>query len=261
VSFLIHHPGVAFVLLGAVFLAVTGGEALYADLGHFGRRPITLAWFGLVLPALVLNYMGQGALVLAHPETARDPFFGMVGRGLLPVLVALTTLATVIAAQAVITGAFSMARGAVQLGFLPRLSHSPHRRGAERADLHRCGQLAAAGGRALAGPCLWLSSAALASAYGIAVTGTMVLTTTLGILLPDLRAGLRPAAAIAVAAPVAAVEFVFLASNLTKMRRRLCAGAGCGVAGFLMWSLVARHAGGARRGPRGWPCRSRALSG
>ena len=121
VSFLLDHPGVAFVVLGAVFLAVTGGEALYADLGHFGRKPIMLAWFALVLPALVLNYLGQGAMILAHPERAEDSFFAMTSGVGLPILVALATAATVIASQAVITGAFSMARGAIQLGFLPRL--------------------------------------------------------------------------------------------------------------------------------------------
>ena len=121
IGFLVGHPGVAFAVLGAVFLAVTGGEALYADLGHFGRRPIMLAWFALVLPALVLNYLGQGAMVLARPELAENAFFAMAPEALLPGLVALATAATVIASQAVITGAFSMARGAIQLGFLPRL--------------------------------------------------------------------------------------------------------------------------------------------
>ncbi len=110
VMFLLHHTGVAFVVLGTVFLAVTGGEALYADLGHFGRRPIMLAWFALVLPALVLNYLGQGAMLLAHPETAGNSFFAMAAEPLLPALVLLATAATVIASQAVITGAFSMAR-------------------------------------------------------------------------------------------------------------------------------------------------------
>ncbi|MCX7286559.1 MAG: KUP/HAK/KT family potassium transporter, partial [Rhodobacterales bacterium] len=101
VALLVNHPGVAFAVLGAVFLAVTGGEALYADLGHFGRRPITLAWFGLVLPALVLNYLGQGAMVLADPEKAENPFFDMAPEATLPMLVVLATAATVIASQAV----------------------------------------------------------------------------------------------------------------------------------------------------------------
>ncbi len=111
VMFLWNHTAVAFVVLGAVFLAVTGGEALYADLGHFGRKPIMAAWFGLVLPALVLNYLGQGAMVLAHPELAENSFFALAPGHLLPALVLLATAATVIASQAVITGAFSMARG------------------------------------------------------------------------------------------------------------------------------------------------------
>lgn len=120
-AFLLGNPGIAFVVLGAVFLAVTGGEALYADLGHFGRKPIKLAWFGLVLPSLVLNYLGQGAMVLVYPERAENSFFAMASEGLLPWLVVLATAATVIASQAVISGAFSMARGAMQLGSLPRL--------------------------------------------------------------------------------------------------------------------------------------------
>ncbi|HMS95943.1 MAG TPA: KUP/HAK/KT family potassium transporter [Tabrizicola sp.] len=128
IGFLMDHTGVAFVVLGAVFLAVTGGEALYADLGHFGRKPIKLAWFGLVMPSLVLNYLGQGAMVLAHPERAEDSFFAMASEGMLPWLVVLATAATVIASQAVISGAFSMARGAMQLGFLPRFASCTRRK-------------------------------------------------------------------------------------------------------------------------------------
>ena len=215
-SFLVNHPGVAFVVLGAVFLAVTGGEALYADLGHFGRKPITWAWFGVVLPALVLNYLGQGAMVLAHPDKAANPFFGMASPAALPFLVAMATAATVIAAQAVITGAFSMARAAVQLGFLPRL-RILHTAEGQSGQIY----IGAVNWLLLAGV-VWLvvafgSSESLASAYGIAVTGTMVLTTTLGILYLIRGRRLSPLLAIVVAAPILAIELVFLASNLTKL--------------------------------------------
>ncbi|MCB6178814.1 potassium transporter Kup [Rhodobacter sp. Har01] len=215
-QFLVHHTGVAFVVLGAVFLAVTGGEALYADLGHFGRKPIMTAWFALVFPALVLNYLGQGALVLAHPEAASDSFFAMAPAALLPLLVGLATAATVIASQAVISGAFSMARGAAQLGFLPRLRIVHTAEG-------QSGQIYIPSVNwLLLGGVLWLvlgfrSSGALASAYGIAVTGTMVLTTVLGVLYLVRSGRLSVPAALLLAAPVAVIEWVFLASNLTKL--------------------------------------------
>ena len=121
VRFLYHHGHIGLVTLGFVFLAVTGGEALYADLGHFGRRPIQTAWFGLVLPALVINYFGQGALVLTDPGAIENPFYRLVPAPLLPALIVLATAATVIASQAVITGAYSLTRQAVALGLLPRL--------------------------------------------------------------------------------------------------------------------------------------------
>ena len=236
VNFLLDHPGVAFVVLGAVFLAVTGGEALYADLGHFGRRPIALAWFALVLPALVLNYLGQGAMVLSAPETAENSFFAMAPEVALPFLVALATAATVIASQAVITGAFSMARGAIQLGFLPRLTIR-HTAEGQSGQIY----IGAVNWILLFGV-LWLvlsfgSSSALASAYGIAVTGTMVLTTVLGVLYLVRSGKLRAPVAMVLAAPILAVELVFLASNLAKF-----ADGGyvpviaAGVVGFIMWA-------------------------
>jgi KUP system potassium uptake protein len=215
-QFLLDHTGVAFVVLGAVFLAVTGGEALYADLGHFGRKPIMAAWFALVLPALVLNYMGQGAMVLAHPETAENAFFAMAPEALLPFLVLLATAATVIASQAVITGAFSMARGAVQLGFLPRL-HIRHTAEGQSGQIY-IGSV----NWLLLGGVLWLvmafqTSGALASAYGIAVTGTMVLTTVLGTLYLIRSGRLSVPAALLLAAPILLVELVFLSSNAMKI--------------------------------------------
>lgn len=216
ITFLTQHATVAFVVLGAVFLAVTGGEALYADLGHFGRRPIVIAWFALVFPALLLNYMGQGALVLANPETLSNPFFSMASGHALPVLVVLATAATVIASQAVITGAFSMARAAVQLGFLPRLAI---RHTAE----NQSGQIyiAAVNWMLLFGV-LWLvlsfqTSTALASAYGIAVTGTMVLTTILGAIYLHKARRMALPLVLVIVSPFLAVELAFLASNLMKI--------------------------------------------
>jgi KUP system potassium uptake protein len=122
VSFVSAHGHIGLITLGAVFLAVTGGEALYADLGHFGRKPIQRAWLGLVLPALLINYFGQGALVLAHPSAIENPFYRLVPEALLLPLIVLATAATVIASQAVITGAYSLVRQAIQLGLLPRLA-------------------------------------------------------------------------------------------------------------------------------------------
>lgn len=215
VWFLMEHQGVAFVVMGSVFLAVTGAEALYADLGHFGRRPIVLAWFILIFPALVLNYLGQGALVLRDPSTLEAPFYAMVPEWLLPALVALATAATVIAAQAVISGAFSMARSAIQLGLLPRMR-------IRHTSAQLSGQIyiPAINWGLLIGV-LWLvvsfrTSEALASAYGIAVTGTMVVTTALALIY--LRASRRIpwGAALAMLIPIGLVELSFLSANMVK---------------------------------------------
>lgn len=214
--FLISHEIVAFTVLGAVFLAVTGAEALYADLGHFGRPPIIAAWLAVVFPALVLNYLGQGALVLANPATGADPFFEMAPKSALPFLVAMATAATVIAAQAVISGAYSMARGAMQLGLLPRMS-------IRHTAQDQSGQIyiPAVNWWLLFGV-VWLvlafgSSSALASAYGIAVTGTMVITTILAVLYVWKSGKLPLAGAILVALPIAVLELAFLASNMAKV--------------------------------------------
>lgn len=214
--FLVEHRTVAFVVLGALSLAVTGAEALYADLGHFGRKPIMAAWMLMVFPALMLNYFGQGALVLSDPSAIEDPFFRLVPAALLPFLVALTTAATVIAAQAVISGAFSITRAAVQLGLLPRLTirHTSH---------DQSGQIyIAAINWAQLFLVLWLvvafgNSSSLASAYGIAVTGTMVVSTALSVIYMS-KSGQSPLwVAIAIAAPIGLLEYGFLASNMTKV--------------------------------------------
>jgi KUP system potassium uptake protein len=175
VRFFAAHGRVAFFVLGSVVLVITGGEALYADMGHFGRRPIRLAWFLLVMPALLVNYFGQAARILLHPEDAANPFFALVPQGLIYPMVALATVATIIASQALISGAYSLTRQAVQLGFFPRVT-IVHTSGTSEGQIYVPEVNAA-----LAIACVWLvvtfkASSALAAAYGIAVTGTMGIT-------------------------------------------------------------------------------------
>ena len=178
VRFFIVHPGIGVAILGAVVLALTGAEALYADMGHFGRKPIARAWFALVLPALVLNYFGQGALVLENPEAARNPFYLLAPSWALLPLIGLSTLATVIASQAVISGAFSMTLQAIQLGYIPRM-HIQHTSSDAQGQIY----IGAVNWSLMVGVILLVlgfeSSGALASAYGVAVTGTMFCTTIL----------------------------------------------------------------------------------
>lgn len=171
-------PWIAFVALGAVVLSVTGAEALYADMGHFGRFPIRLAWFGFVLPALILNYFGQGALILQYPEAVQNPFYLLAPEWLLFPLIVLATMAAVIASQAVITGAFSVSRQALQLGYLPRM-HVEHTSESQEGQIYiprvNWGLMLAVMALVLG----FKSSGNLAAAYGIAVTGDMVITTLL----------------------------------------------------------------------------------
>ncbi len=186
VHFFAVSPWIAFVALGAVVLAVTGAEALYADMGHFGRFPIRLAWFGFVLPALILNYFGQGALILQHPESVKNPFYLLAPEWMLFPLIILATLAAVIASQAVITGAFSVSRQALQLGYLPRM-HVEHTSESQEGQIY---MPRVNWGLMLGVMILVLSfksSGNLAAAYGIAVTGDMVITTLLaGIVFHNL---------------------------------------------------------------------------
>jgi len=215
-SFLLGHGTVGFVTLGAVFLAVTGAEALYADLGHFGRRPIRAAWLGLVFPALALNYCGQAALVLGNPASAADPFFLLFpGWTLIPV-VALATVATVIASQAVITGAFSLSRQAIQLGMLPRLAVR-HTSDCHAGQIYvpRINMLLLGG--VLLAVFFFRTSGDLASAYGIAVTGTMVITTLLAYFVVRRVWKWSFLAALALTLPLLAVDLTFLCANLTKI--------------------------------------------
>jgi KUP system potassium uptake protein len=216
VRFLANHGVVGLITLGAVFLAVTGAEALYADLGHFGRRPIQSAWIAVVLPSLVLNYLGQGALILADPKAVENPFFLMYPAWALLPMVLLATVATVIASQAVITGAYSLTQQAIQLGLLPRLEIR-HTSATEVGQIYmpRVNALLLAGVLLLV--VLFRSSSALASAYGIAVTGTMVVTATMAIVV--IYRGWRwPLwAAVALIAPFLLIDMTFLGANLLKV--------------------------------------------
>jgi KUP system potassium uptake protein len=216
VSFLVSHPGTAFAILGSVCLAVTGAEALYADLGHFGRRPIRVAWGTVVFPALALNYLGQGALVLSNPDALANPFFLLAPPWLLLPLVVLATLATIVASQAVITGAFSLTRQAIQLGLLPRLevrftseTHSG------QIYLPRVNWLLLAAVVTLV--LLFGSSSSLASAYGIAVFGTMVVTTLLAWVVISRSWGWGPVKTGLVMIPLLLIDLTFLSSNLVKL--------------------------------------------
>ena len=214
--FLFQHGLLGFVVLGSVFLAVTGAEALYADMGHFGRAPIQSVWVLFVLPALSLNYLGQGALVLAYPESMANPFFLLAPHWALLPLVILATIATIIASQAVITGAFSLVRQAIQLGLLPRmliLHTSETLEG--QIFLPRINRLLLIGVLVLV--FLFRSSSSLASAYGVAVTGTMVATTALAFMViwkcwhwPVWLAGLFISGFLA-------IDVAFLTANLLKI--------------------------------------------
>jgi KUP system potassium uptake protein len=216
VSFMIHHGMIGFVTLGAVFLAVTGAEALYADLGHFGKRPIQTAWLAIVLPSLALNYLGQGALVIADPQAIKNPFYLMFPDWALIPMVGLATAATVIASQAVITGAYSLTRQAIQLGLLPRfeIRHTSESHSGQ-IYIPRVNILLLISVVLLV--LLFRSSAALASAYGISVTGTMVVTAMMGFVVIWRVWKWSPFAAAALIAPFLLLDLTFLAANLLKV--------------------------------------------
>ena len=216
IRFLLNHGVIGLVTLGAVFLAVTGAEALYADLGHFGRSPIQTAWIGIVLPSLALNYLGQGALVLNNPKAVENPFFLLFPEWALLPMVILATIATVIASQAVITGAYSLTQQAIQLGLLPRFE-------IRHTSATQVGQIymPRVNGLLLAGVMLLVlmfrSSSALASAYGVAVTGTMVVTGLMAIVV--IYRGWRwPLwAALALILPFLLIDVTFLGANMLKV--------------------------------------------
>ncbi len=216
VMFMWDNPVVTFVILGAVVLCVTGAEALYADLGHFGKRPIRLAWFSVVMPALTLNYFGQGALLLQNPAAVKNPFFMMAPSWALVPLVLLATLATVIASQALITGAFSVTKQVIQLGYLPRLNiqHTSVRdTGQIYIPLVNWSLFVAI----VLAVVMFKSSSNLAAAYGIAVCTDMLITTILTFYV--IRYGWNYPLALCIAATgwFFVVDFAFFASNLLKL--------------------------------------------
>lgn len=215
-QFYLTHGKQAFVLLGAVVLVVTGGEALYADMGHFGKRPIRIAWFYLVLPALLLNYFGQGALILRQPAGAENPFFMLAPRALLYPLVALATMAAIIASQALISGAFSLTQQAVQLGYSPRVN-IVHTSATEAGQI-----FIPEVNTALMIGCLFVvvgfrSTGALGAAYGIAVTGTMSITTILFYMLARSRWNWSLLHALSFAVFFLIIDLGFFGSNALKI--------------------------------------------
>jgi KUP system potassium uptake protein len=216
IHFLLSHGAIGLVTLGAVFLAVTGGEALYADLGHFGRKPIQAGWMCFVLPSLLINYFGQGALVLSNPAAIENPFYRMVPEAMLLPLIGLATAATVIASQAVITGAYSLTRQAVQLGLLPRFevrfTSETH---AGQIYLPRVNRLLLIGVLMLV--LLFRTSSGLASAYGIAVSTTMVADGIMGFVVIWKLWNWRAATAAALIVPFVVVDMTFFSANLLKL--------------------------------------------
>jgi len=208
-------PGIAFAVLGAVFLAVTGGEAMYADMGHFGRLPIRLGWFGVVLPGLLLNYFGQGALLLSDPRAIENPFYLLAPRWAHYPMVGFATAATMIASQAIISGAYSLTQQAIQLGFLPRM-RVLHTASQMKGQIYIpiVNWLLAAG--TLGAVVTFGSSNALGGAYGIAVSMLMAVTTVLAGLVA-LNWGFSPLVVVAVNGFFLVVDLVFVAANATKL--------------------------------------------
>ena len=216
IRFLIRHAGVGFLVLGSVFLVLTGAEALYADMGHFGRRPIQLGWFAVALPALLLQYFGQGALLMRDPSALANPFYHLAPDWMLYPLIALATIATVIASQAMLSGAFSLTLQAVQLGYLPplRITHTS----------------AAQHGQIYFGVLNWLmfigtvglilsfgSSSNLAAAYGIAVSGSMIITTLLMYRVAHTHWQWSPPLAALVVGGFLLIDFAFFLANAQKI--------------------------------------------
>lgn len=216
IGFLTGHGALSFFALAAVVLTVTGAEALYADMGHFGRKPVQLAWFFIVLPALVLNYFGQGALLLTNPAAIENPFYLLAPTWALYPLVALSTMATVIASQAVISGAYSITQQAIQLGYCPRMEIH-HTSSSERGQIYlptvNWGLMIAVVLLVLA----FGSSSSLAAAYGIAVTGTMIITTILAYVVACNTLAWNRTLVTALVSVFLVVDVAFFSANLTKI--------------------------------------------
>src|ERR1700752_3197647 len=244
VSFMLHHGIIGFVTLGAVFLAVTGAEALYADLGHFGKKPIQTAWLFIVLPSLALNYFGQGALVIADPKAIENPFFLMFPEWALIPMVGLAAVATVIASQAVITGAYSLTRQAIQLGLMPRfeIQHTSETHSGQ-IYIPKINLMLFLAVMLLV--LLFRSSSALASAYGISVTGTMVVTAMMGFVVVWKVWKWSPIAAAALIVPFLFLDLTFLAANLLKVFE----------GGWVPPALGGAAAGSCSRSPASWNSR------
>ncbi|NMO89468.1 potassium transporter Kup [Actinomycetospora sp. TBRC 11914] len=215
-SFVVDHPYTAFLAMGAVVLSITGAEALYADMGHFGRRPIRLSWFALVFPALIIDYLGQAALILHDPRAVSSPFYLMApGWAQLP-LVVLATAATVIASQAVISGAFSVSQQAMRLGYLPRLTvkHTSQR---ESGQVYVPAVNWLLFGGVLVLLATFRSSSSLATAYGLAVTGTLLLSTTLFLVYAAMAWHWATWKLVLTGVVIGGTELVYFAANLTKI--------------------------------------------
>ena len=213
--FIFQHPGITFVLLGALVLCVTGAEALYADLGHFGKKPIRMAWFALVMPALLINYFGQGALLIYTPEAVTNPFYLMAPKWALVPLVLLATAATVIASQALLSAAFSVTKQAIQMGYLPRMQ-------IRHTSVHETGQIYIPAVNwslfvaIVIAVVLFKNSTNLASAYGIAVTSDMLITTVLTFFVIRYRWKLPLALCVSATGLFFIVDLMFFASNALK---------------------------------------------
>jgi KUP system potassium uptake protein len=216
INFALEHPAGMFMLLSAVFLALTGGEALYADMGHFGAKPVRLAWYVLVCPALLINYFGQGALVLRSADAIQNPFYLLSPEWFMLPLVALATAATVIASQATISGAYSMTLQAMRMGYLPRL-YIQHTSDSQRGQIY----IPAVNWMMLIGVIVLVlefgSSTALAAAYGIAVSGTMIITTLLTVVVTLMLPGKTRAVLLPALLIFLLLELMFFSSNLTKV--------------------------------------------
>ncbi|MFN8847485.1 MAG: potassium transporter Kup [Bdellovibrionales bacterium] len=216
IQFMIENGFHSFIVIGSVFLVVTGGEALYADMGHFGRAPIRWGWFLVAMPGLLLNYFGQGALVLNDPETISNPFYLLAPKDFLPAMVILSTMASIIASQALISGVFSITRQAIQLGLCPRLTII-HTSSSEVGQIY-----IPAINWALFFGVIWFvltfkSSSQMAGAYGIAVTGTMIITTLLALFVAKSKWGWGWWKSLLLFIPFLIIDLGFFSSNLTKL--------------------------------------------
>ena len=216
IGFIVRQPGTSFIILGAVVLCVTGGEALYADMGHFGKRPIRVAWFSIVMPCLTLNYFGQGALLLSEPEAVKNPFFHMAPDWLTLPLVGLATMAAVIASQALISGAYSVTKQVIQLGYLPRLQIQ-HTSTRDTGQIYMPFVNWSLFVMIVLAVVLFRSSSHLAAAYGIAVTLDMTITTVLTFFVIRYGWGYPLALCIAATGFFFVIDLAFFSSNLLKL--------------------------------------------